>query len=148
MSKKSQINELLLYSVFGALSTMLDIGLFWFLTSIVDFHYLVANGLAWIIAVTFSFIANKYYVFKSKSFKKDVWLKEAVEFYGARGGACAVDMGGMFLLVSVLDQNKNLAKIGITLIVIIVNYVLSKFWIFKDNGNKEFCNSNSLSERI
>ena len=143
---KAQINELFLYSVFGALSTLLDVGLFWFFASVVGFHYLLANGLAWIIAVTFSFIANKYYVFNSKSFKKDVWLREAVEFYGARVGACAVDMGGMFLLVSVLDQNKNLAKIGITLIVIIVNYVLSKFWIFKDNGKKEFCNSNPLGE--
>ncbi len=133
IKKSQQIRELALYGVCGALSTILDIGLFWFFANIVNLHYLIANAIAWIIAIIFSFVVNKYYVFESKSFKKDVWVKEALEFFGARGLACGIDMGGMYFLVSILDIDKNYSKLIVTLVVIIINYVLSKFWIFKKN---------------
>ena len=100
--RKDQIKELILYGICGALTTILDIGIFWFLANIVNLHYLVANAIAWFLAITFSFLANKYYVFESKSFARNVWVKEAAEFFGARGLSCVVDMGGMFLLVSIL----------------------------------------------
>lgn len=129
------IKELILYGIFGALSTILDIGLFWFFANIVNLHYLIANAIAWVLAVIFSFLANKYFVFKSKSFRKEVWVKEAAEFFGARGLACGVDMGGMYILVSFLGINKNYAKLIVTFIVIIINYVLSKYWIFKNKDN-------------
>lgn len=129
--RKDQIKELILYGICGALTTILDIGIFWFLANIVNLHYLVANAIAWFLAITFSFLANKYYVFESKSFARNVWVKEAAEFFGARGLSCVIDMGGMFLLVSILDINKNYAKLFINLVVIVINYILSKFWIFK-----------------
>lgn len=128
---KRQVRELTLYGICGALSTILDVGLFWIFANIFDFHYLVANAIAWILAIIFSFLANKYFVFESKSFKRDVWVKEAAEFFCARGLACGIDMGGMYILVSVLDINKNYAKLIVTLVVIIINYIISKFWIFK-----------------
>lgn len=131
---RSQIKELLLYGICGALSTILDIGIFWFLANVVNIHYLFANAIAWVLAVIFSFVANKYYVFGSKSFKREVWVKEAAEFFGARGLACGIDMGGMYLLVSFLGVNKNYAKLIVTFVVIVVNYILSKFWIFKKKG--------------
>ena len=131
VKNKKQIRELVMYGICGALSTVLDIGIFWFLANVVCLHYLVANAIAWVLAVIFSFLANKYYVFESRSFKREVWVKEATEFFGSRGLACGIDMGGMYLLVSVMCINKNYAKLIVTLVVIVINYVLSKFWIFK-----------------
>ena len=128
---RAQIKELILYGICGALSTILDVGIFWFLANVVNIHYLVANAIAWILAIIFSFLANKYFVFESKSFKREVWIKEAVEFFGARGFACGIDMGGMYFLVSVIGVDKNISKVIVSLVVIIINYVLSKFWIFK-----------------
>ena len=130
-NREGKFKELILYGICGALTTILNIGIFWFLANIVNLHYLVANAIAWFLAITFSFLANKYYVFESKSFAREVWVKEAAEFLGARGLSCIIDMGGMFLLVSILGINKNYAKLFITLVVIIINYILSKFWIFK-----------------
>ena len=129
--RKDQLKELILYGICGALTTILDIGIFWVLANIANLHYLAANAIAWILAITFSFLVNKYYVFESKSFARKVWVKEAAEFFGARGLSCVVDMGGMFLLVSILGINKNYAKLFINLVVIVINYILSKFWIFK-----------------
>ena len=131
MSKDKPIWELIKYGICGALSTILDIGIFWFLANILNLYYLIANAIAWIVALIFSFLTNKYYVFESRSFKKKVWIKEATEFFGARGMACGIDMGGMYLLVSIIEINQNHAKLIVTLIVIIINYILSKFWIFK-----------------
>ena len=130
-NRKRQLKELILYGICGALTTILDIGIFWVLANIANLHYLAANAIAWILAITFSFLVNKYYVFESKSFGREVWVKEAAEFFGARGLSCVVDMGGMFLLVSILGINKNYAKLFINLVVIVINYILSKFWIFK-----------------
>ena len=130
-AKSKHILEAVKYGICGALSTILDIGIFWFLANVLNLYYLIANAIAWIVALIFSFLANKYYVFESKSFKKEVWLKEAAEFFGARGLACGMDMGGMYLLVSIIEINQNYAKLIVTLIVIIINYIFSKFWIFK-----------------
>lgn len=130
-NRKGQLKELILYGICGALTTILDIGIFWVLANIANLHYLAANAIAWILAITFSFLVNKYYVFESKSFAREIWVKEAAEFFGARGLSCVVDMGGMFLLVSILGINKNYAKLFINLVVIVINYILSKFWIFK-----------------
>ena len=131
-SKRSkQIKELLLYGICGALTTILDIGIFWVLANVINLHYLFANAIAWILAITFSFLTNKYFVFESRSFSRKVWVKEATEFFGARGLSCVIDMGGMFLMVSILGINKNYAKLIINVMVTIINYILSKFWIFK-----------------
>ena len=126
-----QFKELMLYGICGALTTILDIGIFYFLNKVIHLHYMVANAIAWILAVTFSFLANKYFVFESKSFAREVWEKEAAEFFGARGLSCFVDMSGMFFLVSILGIDKNYSKLIINLVVIFINYILSKFWIFK-----------------
>lgn len=129
--RSQQLKELILYGFCGALTTILDICIFWFLANVINLHYLFSNAVAWILAVIFSFLANKYFVFESRSFSREVWVKEAVEFFGARGLSCVIDMGGMFLLVSILGINKNYAKLIINVVVIIINYILSKFWIFK-----------------
>ncbi len=128
---RRQLKELVLYGICGALTTILDIGIFWVLANFTNLHYLVANAIAWVLAVTFSFVVNKYFVFESKSFAQSIWMKEAAEFFGARGLSCVIDMGGMFLLVSILGINKNIAKLIINLVVTVINYILSKFWIFK-----------------
>jgi len=128
---RRQFKELMLYGICGALTTILDIGIFYFLDNVIHLHYMVANAIAWILAITFSFLANKYFVFESKSFAREIWQKEAAEFFGARGLSCIVDMSGMFLMVSILGINENYAKLIINLVVTIINYILSKFWIFK-----------------
>lgn len=131
VKRSNQLKELILYGICGALTTILDIGIFWFLANVINLHYLFANAVAWILAITFSFLTNKYLVFESRSFSREVWVKEAMEFFGARGLSCVIDMGGMFLMVSILGINKNYAKLIINVVVSIINYILSKFWIFK-----------------
>lgn len=146
MEKKKQLTELIKYLFFGVLTTVVGIGSFklfdWLLG---EKLYLISNVLSWIMAVSFAFITNKLWVFESKSFKKEVVFKEILSFAGARVFTLVIEELGLLLLISVLgmkniagfkifgiDINGNLiAKIIISIIVVIINYIFSKFLIFK-----------------
>lgn len=139
--------ELVLYVIFGALTTLINFSLFFLLNLLFGEElYLVNNIIAAITAVTFSFIANKLWVFESKSFAAKTVFKEMAEFYSARLLSLVVDEGGMWLLVEVLNfdrfsftvlgfevTGKLIAKLTVTVIVVILNYVFSKFVIFRKN---------------
>ncbi len=123
--------ETVLYLVFGGLTTLINIIAYWTLTKILLVDFMVATAAAWIISVLFAFITNKLFVFNSKSLAAMIILKELVLFVGARLFSGALDMGVMYLFVDVLHYNDMLIKILSNIIVIVVNYVLSKLIIFK-----------------
>ena len=129
--------ETILYLVFGGLTTLINIVAFWALNKLLvlsmdkDTALMVSNAAAWVISVLFAFITNKLFVFESKSLKSALLLKELVLFVGARLFSGALDMGIMYLFVTVLSFNEMLIKILSNILVIIINYVLSKLIIFK-----------------
>ncbi len=123
--------ETVLYLIFGGLTTLINIIAYWALTKVLLVDFMVATAAAWIISVLFAFITNKLFVFNSKSLAAMIIFKELVLFVGARLFSGALDMGVMFLFVDVLQYNDMLIKILSNIIVIVVNYVLSKLIIFK-----------------
>ena len=84
----------------------------------------------WIVAVTFAYFTNRIFVFQSKDQRM---FREALKFYEARVVTLLVDRGLMAILVSVLGFNDRIIKLIVQVIVIVGNYVLSKFWVFKRN---------------
>lgn len=98
----------------------------------------LANILSWICAVAFAFITNKLFVFKSKSFEFSVAFPELTKFLSARILTGVLEMAGVPLLVSIglgmtiLGIEGAAAKIIVTIAVIILNYVFSKLFIFKN----------------
>lgn len=129
--------ETILYLVFGGLTTLINIVAFWALNKLLalsmdkDTALMVSNAIAWVVSVLFAFITNKLFVFESKSLHGSLVLKELVLFVGARLFSGALDMGIMYLFVSILGFNELLIKILSNILVIIINYVLSKLIIFK-----------------
>ena len=87
-----------------------------------------ANIISWICAVTFAYLANRIFVFKSKNQKK---LKEAVSFYGSRIATLLMDMGIMFVFVTLLNFNDKIMKLVVQVVVTVANYILSKLFVFK-----------------
>ena len=102
-----------------------------FLNAEVALELQFANIISWIVGVTFAYVTNRIFVFKSKS--KDV-LNEAISFVLSRIATLLIDMGIMFLFVTLLHQNDTLFKIISQIVVIVSNYVFSKLFVFK-NGN-------------
>lgn len=130
MDKKQGI----LYIVFGAMTTAVNIGAFALLAAF--WPYLLANAVAWVFAVAFAFFTNKVYVFRSRDFRRSVWLRELWEFFLARAATGIADFAGMYVLISLLCQNEILSKILLNIVVILANYILSCYWIFRNSRNK------------
>ena len=98
---------------------------------------LIANMLSWVTAVTFSFVANKIRVFESKSWKVGVVVPELLKFYSSRAAVGVVETGLATLMVVVgLDVplfgvDGLVSKMIVTPIIIIMNYLCGKFFVFR-----------------
>lgn len=123
--------ETISYLIFGVLTTVINIATFNILNVQLHWGWQISNMLAWLIAVIFAFITNKLFVFQSKSFTLKLFLWELITFFGARLLSLGVDMLGMWILLDLCGVNSMIAKILVNVLVIIINYVLSKLIIFK-----------------
>lgn len=136
--KKFLNKETISYLIFGVLTTIINIVVFWFaereLAFIMseDAASLVGNVISWVISVAFAFVTNKLFVFESKSMAFKVVMAELTGFVIARLLSLAFDEGFMFVAIVLLGMNSLLAKIISNVFVVIINYVLSKFFIFKN----------------
>ena len=83
------------------------------------------------MSVLFAFITNKLYVFESKSMEMKTFFSELVKFMGARLATGLLDLAIMFIGVDVMQGPAMIFKVASNVIVIILNYVLSKLIVFK-----------------
>ncbi len=140
----NKYRELIVYLIFGVLTTAVNLATFYAMESLTGISYLINNAIAWVVGVIFAFITNKIFVFRSKSWKPSVAGKEAIEFLGARIFSFGVEEAGLWLLVDVVGlasfskviigftvTGELIAKIILAVIVVILNYVFSKLVIFK-----------------
>lgn len=127
----SKYEELIGYLIFGGLTTVVNIVVFYLFDSVFEVHYLIANAIAIVVSILFAFFTNKKYVFKSSTPTFQLWVKEFSLFVSFRLLSAVFDMGSMLLLVDGLNLNANVAKIITQFIVVVLNYAFSKFFIFK-----------------
>lgn len=117
------------YLFWGLLTTAVNIGVYYLFTAMLGIPYLISNLLAWFISVTFAFFTNKYFVF-DKSNKRGI-IKEYMLFFSSRIFTGILDMGMMYLLVSLLSFDDVISKILVNVFVIVANFLISKHIIFK-----------------
>lgn len=122
---------IILYGIFGVLTTVINIGVYGVLYSGLGVSNVISNVIAWIISVLFAFITNKLWVFESKSFNFKLFVKELGSFTICRVATGVLDLGIMFVGVDLLKGPAIILKIASNIIVIILNYVMSKIFVFK-----------------
>ena len=122
---------IILYGIFGVLTTIINIGVYGLLYSVLDVSNVISNIIAWIVSVLFAFITNKIWVFESKSFDFKILMKELGSFTACRVATGVLDLGIMFVGVDLLKGPAIILKIASNIIVIILNYVMSKIFVFK-----------------
>ena len=133
ISLYKRYKEIVNYLIVGGLTTVVSLGVYYgcvlpILDPEVAVQLQAANIISWIAAVTFAYFTNRKFVFESKNENK---LKEAAAFYGSRVTTLLVDMGCMFLMVTLFGWNDKIAKLIVQVIVTVANYVLSKFIVFR-----------------
>ena len=130
--------EVIRYLVVGGLTTVVSLGtyylcVFTFLNPSIAIQLQTANVISWIAAVTFAYFTNRKFVFESKNSKV---FREAVSFYLSRVGTLLVEMIFMWMFVTRLGLNDKLMKILVQILIIILNYIFSKFLVFRNKNNK------------
>lgn len=125
-----RFRELFWYGVFGVITTIINVAAFGLFSDVIKVHYMVANVIAWVIAVAVAYVTNKLWVFESKSWVCSVWMPECLGFVSARLATGFLDMVLMYVMISMISIPEMWAKLVSNVVVIIGNYVLSKLWIF------------------
>lgn len=132
--------EIILYLIVGGLTTLVNIVAYAVFANACNFSTVLSNILAWAISVIFAFVTNKLIVFESKSSKKSILIFEIVTFTLARVFSGVLDTAIMYIFVDCLGFNSTFEELTVkvisNIIVIIVNYILSKFIIFRKKNKK------------
>ncbi len=127
--------EIIVYLIVGVLNTLVSWAA-WFLCAYtilsaqVPWQNMVLSAISWIVGVVFGYFMNRKYVFKSRN--PEIW-KEFLQFSGGRVSTGVLDLVMMLLMVNVLKINEAFSKIFVSVLVMIGNYVISKFFVFKKN---------------
>ena len=122
--------EIIDYIFFGGLTTLVNIVVFFIFDTLLSWPYLIANAIAIILSILFAYVTNKLFVFKTSSNNLQENIYEFIKFIGFRLLSGLADMLSMWVLVDLIFVNTNVAKLFTQFIVVVLNYVFSKFFIF------------------
>ena len=125
--------DIIPYLFYGVCTTVINIIVYWAMAHILKLTVMLSTIIAWTAAVSFAYITNRKRVFKSQADDRNEIIKEAVSFFACRLGTGIIDWLCMFTFVELLHINDVVIKTLANILVIVLNYVASKFVIFKNN---------------
>lgn len=126
--------EMLLYLFFGGLSFIVSIATYACFNVGMGINELIANILSWIITVMFAFLTNRVWVFQSPTDSVQAFIKQMFVFYSGRVITLVVEEAILLVFITWLGFNSMLIKVIAQVIVIVLNYVISKLVVFKERS--------------
>ncbi len=123
--------EIILYVVFGGLTTLVSFFSYWCFVDLFHIPYMASTALSWIVSVTFAYCTNRRWVFESRAHGLRAVGLEAARFFACRLFSGFLEMGLMFAGVDLLHINDKVVKLAANVIVILTNYILSKWLVFR-----------------
>lgn len=131
--------EIINYLIVGVLTTVVSIITYFLFSLILDIEnnilFILANVLSWICAVVFAYITNKKFVFNTTTSNKKEEIKVFSMFVSSRITTLLIELAFMFITVKVILIDDKIAKVIAQFIVIVLNYILSKLFVFKKKNN-------------
>lgn len=122
--------EVITYIIAGILTTAINYIIYIFFARVLLWNKHLSNVIAWVGAVSFAYVINDVWVFRQKKIDFYGQLRKMGKFFLARIFSFVVEVAGLYLLFQVLGMNDLIAKGILMILVIILNYVLSKMFIF------------------
>lgn len=123
--------ELVAYLLAGVATTVVNYVAYYVATRAFSLGVMPGTWAAWFVAVSFGYVVNKAFVFKSHCANFAALLREAGSFFVMRLVSLGMETALMYLTVEVLHLNDLVMKLVINLLVIVLNYAFSKLFIFK-----------------
>ncbi len=132
----NKYKDLIPYIIFGVLTTIVNYVSYWIFAHPLGWSTVVSNMGAWILSVLFAYVTNRRWVFHSTASGTKEITKEFLSFLAARIGTGLMDTFIMWLCVDKLGWNDLIMKLASNVLVVILNYIFSKFFIFKKRDEK------------
>lgn len=129
--------EILKYLFIGGCTTVVSLVSYFVFANVTEMHYQAANVLSWALAVTFAYVTNKTFVFQSKYDGVKNTLLEMGSFVSFRIASLAVEIISMYFFVQICKIDDNIVKLMNQVIVTVLNYLFSKFFIFQDKKEQK-----------
>lgn len=123
--------DIITYLFFGVLTTIINYLVYLPVYNILGFSAAVSNGIAWVVAVTAAYLTNKPFVFKSHDWSAKTVIPELTKFVSCRIASGVMETVILLVTVDMLQWNGNIWKLVTSVLVVVVNYIASKFLIFK-----------------
>ncbi len=120
------------YLFIGGCTTLVNLVIYTVLCRVVHLNVNVSNIISVAAAILFAYVTNKLIVFRSHCSSFSELAAECARFIGARLATMVIEVGGVFLLYNILHQDEMVAKLATQVLVIIGNYFISRFIVFKD----------------
>lgn len=127
--KKLYENDVVRYIFFGGCTTLVNLVSF-FLFRKLGIPLNPANIASIILAILFAYVVNSKYVFQDKCENLKAHIRPFCKFIGARLISMVIEVGGVWLLVEILHMNEMVGKLLTQVIVLVMNYIFSKFFVF------------------
>lgn len=127
---------ILSYLFFGGLTTLVNFLVYFPLFNWAGWTAALSNSIAWAVAVAFAYVTNKPFVFNSHDWSSKTVIPELTRFVGCRIGSGFLETLIIWLFVDILFCNGNLIKIIVSVLVVVLNYIASKWLVFskKERG--------------
>ena len=130
------MREGIAYLIFGVLTTAVDYIISNVLFYLTDMPTIPAQTIAWVAAVLFAFVTNKWWVFESHTLvPSEVW-REFVSFVACRVATFIFNLAALFIMVDLFGMEFFICKLLISVVVVILNYIFSKILIFTKKDKK------------
>ena len=123
--------DIVSYLFFGVCTTIVNYLVYIPCYNLLGMSASVSNMVAWVVAVTFAYLTNKPFVFKSNDWSAATVVPELTKFVGCRIGSGVVETIVLFLAVDMLGWNGNIWKLVTQVMVTVMNYVASKLVVFR-----------------
>ena len=129
--------EGLLYLFFGGVTTLVGLGSFWLLESLFGLDALLANPISWVLAVLVAFLTNRVWVFGAPTRGVAATLRQLASFSASRVATLLIEEAILFVFVTWLGLHAFAVKLAASVIVVVLNYVLSKIFVFRKTNRKD-----------
>lgn len=128
--------QIISYLFFGGCAALVNTICYWLFYKCIGWSNTASTVVAWLAAVLFAFFTNKILVFRSNRTELPAFLGEAISFFGCRVLTGALDVLIMVIAVDCLQWNSVLWKLISNAIIAIINYTVSRFFIFKSKKTR------------
>lgn len=132
-----QYRELIVYVFFGGCTTFVNLCTYYLLRAVTDWNYNVENIISISLSILFAYFVNSRFVFQSQAQGFRQRFSELLKFISARLTTMLIEVGGVWLMVDILQMSDRLSKLMVQFVVLLLNYFFSKLLVFRKGKDGE-----------